>query len=165
MPFLVAAVVVLAVLCLGNLLLLFAVLRRLRGYEERLVAGPSRRSARDDLVGRRLPAPAADLVGRTGLVGVFSASCQPCHEQAALFAGLDDPARVALVLDGSAGDDRRSAMLATLAGAPRVLTEPDSGTIAGGLGIRTYPVLLRLDGDGTVLAAEHSLAALTAATR
>jgi hypothetical protein len=164
MPFLVAADVVLAVLCLGNLLLLFAVLRRLRGYEERLTAGSPGQPARLDLVGRRLPA-AAGLVGTTRLVGVFSASCQPCHEQAALFAAHDDPARVALMLDSSASDDQRSAMSATLAGAPRVLTEPDSGAVAGELGIRTYPVLLRLDGNGTVVAAEHSLAALTAATR
>jgi hypothetical protein len=164
MPFLVAAVVVLAVLCLGNLLLLFAVLRRLRGYEERLAAGSPERAARLDLVGRRLPA-AAGPVGTTRLVGVFSASCQPCHEQAALFAAHDDPARVALVLDGGAGADQRSAMLAALSGAPRLLTEPDSGAVADELGIRTYPVLLRLDEDGTVLAAEHSLAALTAATR
>ena len=163
MSFLIAAVVVLAVVCLGNLLLLFAVLRRLRGYEERLTAGSSGPSALE-LVGRRLPA-AAGLVGTTRLVGVFSASCEPCHEQAAQFAAHDDPARVALMLDSAASDDQRSAMLATLAGAPRVLTEPDSAALAEELGIRTYPVLLRLDEDGTVVAAEHSLAMLTAATR
>jgi hypothetical protein len=104
MPFLVAAVVLLAVLCLLNMMITFAVLRRLRSHEERLAARPAGRSSGvDALVGRELPefdatstAGAAvsrsDLLGQARVLGVFSATCEPCHEQARAFAaGYDRP--------------------------------------------------------------------------
>ena len=100
MPYVVAAIVVLAVLCLVQMMITFAVLRRLRSFEERLSARPAGgASGRDALVGRELPEFTAtstagvsvsrsELVGRTRLVGVFSATCKPCHAQAVAFAEL-----------------------------------------------------------------------------
>jgi hypothetical protein len=177
MSFVVAAVVVLAVLCLGNLLVLFAVLRRLRGHEERLAsADSSRMPRREELIGRRLPefegtstsgepVSQASLIGRTRLVGVFSATCKPCLEQASVFARHDDPNRVAVVVMGSAEQERRESILAALGDSPTVLTDPASSTVADRMGVRSYPSLLQLDETGTVIRAEHSLAALTTSVR
>ncbi|MFB9837665.1 TlpA family protein disulfide reductase [Actinoallomurus acaciae] len=172
MPFLVAAVVLLAVLCLLNMMITFAVLRRLRSHEERLAARPAGRSSGvDALVGRELPefdatstAGAAvsrsDLLGRARVLGVFSATCEPCHEQARAFAELDDPGRVALVTDVRGREDVLRRFVPDLGDTPTIILEPDSGPLAGELGVSTFPTLLRLDEDGRVVQAGNALSQL-----
>lgn len=157
MSFLVAAVVMLTVLCLGNVLLTFAILRRLRSHEERL-AGFSG-STGEELVGRTLP-EIAEVGRRARLVGFFSASCAPCREQAAEFARHPDVDRVAFVLLEAAGEPDRAAILDALGDSPTVLVDPVSKRVAEELGVRSFPVLLQVDDAGTVVSARHSLAAL-----
>ena len=81
MPFLIAAVVLVGVLCLFDLLLTFAVLRRLREHTAELqrLAGRPGFSSYDPgmLVGHRLP-EAARASGAT-LVAFFDAQCDTCH--------------------------------------------------------------------------------------
>src|SRR5437879_2432331 len=111
MQFVVAAIVLLAVLCLVNMMITFAVLRRLRSHEEKLATRSWRDTSRHAaLLGRELPefettstagaaVSHADLVGKSRLVGIFSATCKACHEQARAFAKLKDPDRVAFVTE------------------------------------------------------------------
>ena len=97
MPALVAAVVLLGAVCLLNLLLLFAVLRRLREQTAELARlaaiGPFGKSGYDvgKLIGKAWPA--ADV---PALVGFFAPGCEPCHLEAPTFAAA------------AAGGERRS---------------------------------------------------------
>ena len=89
---LIAAVVVLAVLCVGNMLVTFAALRRLRELGERLTSGGSGvPPGAESLVGKVVPKFAVSttdgrlfsrdqLLRMPRLIGFFSASCEPCHE-------------------------------------------------------------------------------------
>ncbi|PXX71661.1 thiol-disulfide isomerase/thioredoxin [Nocardia tenerifensis] len=157
MAYVVAAVVVLAVLVVLDLLLTFAVLRRLRIHEARLSAPGT---VRDELIGRRLPRFGAS--GATRLVAFFSAGCAPCVEQAAEFARHADAERVAILVLGSASESERQRLLTALGDAPTVITEPDGDALAAELGVRSFPQLLLVDESGTIVAARHSLAALAA---
>lgn len=168
MNFLLAAVTLLAVLCLGNLLLTFAVLRRLREHEQRLAGlGPAGPPAAEELVGRTMPRftgtstrgePVSDTAGR--LVGFFSAACSSCHEQAAAFAGHPDAGRVAFVVLEPAPEADRAAILRALGDSPTVLVDPTSKAVAEQLGVRAFPLLMRTDRSDTVVAARHSLVTL-----
>lgn len=161
MAYVVAAVVVLAVLVVLNLLLTFAVLRRLRIHEERLATpGATRPGDRDELIGRQLPQYAS--TGATRLVAFFSAGCAPCVEQAAEFAGHPDADRVAILVLGLAPEAERQRLRTALGDAPTVIGEPTGDALAGELGVHSFPQLLLLDQSGTVVAARHSLAALSA---
>ena len=166
-----AFVAVLTVLCLGDLLLTFAVLRRLRVHEERLASmvfpGPDLSA----VIGRRLPGltasgndgesifPVANAAGER-LVGLFSAGCGACVEQAREFARLSEPDRVAVVVWERADPDEQQELLAALEGSPAIVSEPVSRRIVDELGLGTFPVLLRVDESGVVARAEHSLASL-----
>ncbi|WP_191094362.1 thioredoxin domain-containing protein [Nocardia colli] len=161
MPYVVAAVVVLAVLVVLNLLLTFAVLRRLRIHEERLATpGATRPSDRDQLIGRRLPQ--FEATGANRLVAFFSAGCAPCVEQAAEFARHPDPDRVAILVLGLAPEAERERLRTALGDAPTVIGDPTGDALAGELGVHSFPQLLLLDQSGTIVAARHSLAALAA---
>jgi hypothetical protein len=173
----VVAIVLLALLCLVNMMITFAVLRRLQSHEERLAAQPSSQlPGADALIGRQLPEFTAtsvagvtvsrsDLIGRTRLLGIFSATCKPCHEQALAFAEFADPDRVALVTDARGRDDAQQRMLTELGPSPTVILEPDSGTLAGELGVTAFPTLLRLDDDGRIVQVESALSLLIPPTR
>lgn len=177
---LMALVVVLTVLCLGNLLLTFAVVRRLRVHEEKMAAIAFPESDLDTLVGRRLPELAvgdgdgdgsvspAVTVADERLVGLFSAGCRACVEQARQFQRHPDPDRVAVVVLGAADADMAEELLVALDGAPAIVSEPASSRIADELGVSAFPVLLRVDESDVVVRAGHALASLiapTAATR
>ncbi|WP_028927912.1 TlpA family protein disulfide reductase [Pseudonocardia acaciae] len=168
MLFLVAAVIVSTVLCLGNLLLTFAILRRLRDHEERLAGGgPFGSPGPDALIGRTMPAftgtstrgeAVSEATGR--LVGFFSASCGPCRELAAEFARHPDEGRMAFVVLESASEPDRAAILDALGDSPTVLVDPTSQAVAEALGVRSFPTLVQVDEADTVVEARHSLAAL-----
>lgn len=169
---LMALVVVLTVLCLGNLLLTFAVVRRLRVHEEKMATIALPESDLETLVGRRLPelaigdgdgsvSPAVTVAGER-LVGLFSAGCRACVEQARQFQRHPDPDRVAVVVLGAADADMAEELLVALDGAPAIVSEPASSRIADELGVSAFPVLLRVDESDVVVRAEHALASLAA---
>ncbi|MFE3445688.1 TlpA family protein disulfide reductase [Nocardia sp. NPDC059180] len=177
MEFVVAAVVILAVLALLNLLISCAVVRRLRDHEERLGApGKSRSEGRDPLIGRRLPAfdalstrgervSGSAITGPDRLVAFFSAGCAPCRDQAAEFARHPDADRVAIVLMEPAAQTDQEAILAALGDSPIVVAEPTGSAVAEALGVHRFPQLVLLDEAGVIVASRHSLAALTAGAR
>ncbi|MET9343729.1 hypothetical protein [Nonomuraea sp. NPDC003804] len=159
MPFLVAAVVLVGVLCLFNLLLTLGVLRRLREHTAELeqLAGRSMLMAYDPgvLVGRTLPEVAAGA----RLVGFFDVGCSTCHERAPQFAEAagKQPALAVISGDGAKVDD----LLAVLGGAASVITGADADRIGHALGIEAFPTFLRAE-EGTIVAAHTELAELTA---
>lgn len=176
MPFLVAAVVLVGVLCLLNLTLTFAMLRRLREHQAELgrLSGGMPPPFGDDLVGRPVPrfhAAAVDgasvtrdsLLGRPRLVGFFSAGCQPCHEQAPEFGkwlseqGGDSSEGVAVVTDSGPEADELVALLRDKA---TVVTGSDAFAVADAFAVSGFPTFLQVDAEGVVTACEASMRSL-----
>jgi hypothetical protein len=158
MAFLAAAVVLVAVVCLLNLLLLFAVLRRLREHTDELarlrqarLVDPAAEEA-SALIGRSLP----DLTTATGdrpeLVGFFDAGCSSCHELAPDFAiAARQAPSVAIVTGEGPGADE---LVALLAAGPTVLVGEQASNVSSSIGIRAYPTFVRIDADGKVVRAQ-----------
>ena len=158
MAFLSAAVVLLAAICLLNLLLVFAVLRRLREHTDEL--DRLRRSRPFDpvaeeaseLIGRSLPDLETATGDRPELVGFFDAGCSSCHELAPDFAVASRQApSVAVVTGAGEGVDE---LVALLAGGPTVLLGRRATEVSTSVGIRAYPTFVRVDAEGTVLHAQ-----------
>jgi hypothetical protein len=166
-----AAVVVLAVLVVFNLLITFAVLRRLRSHESLLARGTGGGDRGTELLGRRLPEFAAlstsgatvtNVSDTVRLVGFFSATCAPCRDQAAAFAAHDDPNRLAIVLMEDAPEVDQDAILAALAGSPTIVAEPTSVELVTAMEVRSFPQILQIDPAGVVVDARRSVRALAA---
>lgn len=182
MPFLVTAVVLVGLLCAVDLLLTFAVLRRLREHTEELArlsagGGASQGIDREKLLGRELPEFSATttegavvsrerLAGEVELVGIFAPGCNPCHAQAPVFAaeasGMASGKTLALVAgSGSDADD----LVQMLKGSTEVLTAPDSMQVINGLSIGVFPTFLRFDASGAIVDAAVSVEGLAALSR
>ncbi|CAM3120442.1 TlpA family protein disulfide reductase [Stackebrandtia soli] len=165
MIFLTIAVVLLALLCLANLLLIFAVFRRLREHTAELsrLSRGAPQPFRDELVGQSVPTfeasaidgtavTGAGLVGRPGLVGFFSAGCEPCHDQAPKFAkwssvGGGGAATIAVVTgDGPQAEE----LVEAFRDRATVVAEPDASVVASAFGIEAFPTFLRIDAEGTI---------------
>ncbi|WP_163507141.1 TlpA family protein disulfide reductase [Fodinicola acaciae] len=160
MPILAAAVTLVGVLCLVLLVLVFAVLRRLREQQaelEQLRKAVGMRLTDYDvseLLGRRIP----DVTDTSPtLVGFFSVDCETCHEQAPIFAAALRGQRALAVISGRDAEDN---LLALQFGDASVLAGVSAGEFARGLGIRAYPTFLRLDDTGTVVQAQTEAAGL-----
>ncbi|MFC5834835.1 hypothetical protein [Nonomuraea insulae] len=168
MPFLIAAVVLVGVLCLFDLLLTFAVLRRLREHAAELerLAGEPRTLPYDPsfLIGRTLPGTAANTEPRPRLVAFFDAGCDTCHEHAPVFAAAARPGTSLAFITG-AGPQLRS-LVDAVGGAATVVSGEDADAIVAELGIQAFPMFLRLDADGRITQADMDLERLaeTAAT-
>jgi thiol-disulfide isomerase/thioredoxin len=181
MPILVTVVVLVGLLCIVDLLLTFAVLRRLREHTEHLgrLSGAGDASTgidRDKLVGRELPEFAAttaagtvvsrgSVAGEVELVGIFAPGCSPCHAQAPLFAekagGMAAGKALALVAgSGSDADD----LVQIFGAVSDVVLAPESVKVVNGLNIGVFPTFLRLDAAGAIVDAAvsvHGLAELS----
>jgi thiol-disulfide isomerase/thioredoxin len=182
MPMLVTAVVFVGALCILDLLLTFAVLRRLREHTERLgqlsgVGNPSAGVDRAALMGRELPEFTAttvdgavvsrqSLTGEVELVGIFSPGCAPCHAQAPLFAAeagaLAAGKALALVVGSGADADE---LVGMLKGVGNVVTGQEGMKVVNGLSINTFPTFLRLDADGAIVDAAVSVRGLSTFSR
>lgn len=151
MAFVVAAVVLVGVLCVLNMLLTFTVLRRLREHTAelaRLAAGPALGGGYDParLVGQTFP----DLEPeRPELVGVFDAQCSGCHKHAPEFATAVR-GRAALAVVTGTGPEAE-ALVGLLREVPRVLVGEEAGGLAYILGVTGFPTYLRVGGDGTIV--------------
>ncbi|MEV0228233.1 hypothetical protein [Nonomuraea sp. NPDC050786] len=161
MPFLIAAVVLVGVLCLIDLVLTLAVVRRLREHTaelERLAGRPALMPYDPGvLVGRTLP---HDVAGAR-LVGFFDVGCDTCHERAPQFAvEAKDQTALAIVAGdaGAAGD-----LIEMVGGVANVVTGDDALRIVHALGIEAFPTFLRADADGRIVAAHTDLDDLAAA--
>ncbi|WP_067830078.1 TlpA family protein disulfide reductase [Actinomadura kijaniata] len=156
MPYLVAAVVLLAVLSLFNLLLTLGVVRRLR-----------RREGETDLI---LPAGAAvpefaavTAAGETltrdslsgAVVGFFSPDCGACEAQLPKFAQLAAGHRAVAVLHGGEAETR--AHRAVLGEAAEVVVEETGGPMGKAFAVSAYPTFALVGPDGTVTASSFDV--------
>ncbi|WP_193319050.1 TlpA family protein disulfide reductase [Nonomuraea phyllanthi] len=163
-----AAVVVLAVLCVLNVVLALGIIRRLREHAERISElyerpdGPSP-SVRPGETVAEFEA-GAELPERT-LVGFFSPSCAPCKALAPKFAELAATMpREQVVAVISALPDEADEMRALLGPVARVVADgPGGGPLAGAFKVTAFPQVFLVDGSRTVLAAGHDLDGVLAA--
>ncbi|MEV0160396.1 hypothetical protein [Nonomuraea fuscirosea] len=168
MPYLIAAVVLVGALCLFDLLLTFAVLRRLREHTAELarLAGEPRTLPYDPsfLIGRTLPGTAADTEARPRLVAFFDAGCDSCHEHAPVFAAAARPGTSLAFVTGA--DPLLRGLVDAIGDAAPVISGDDADAVVAELGIQAFPLFLRLDADGRIIQAELALERLaeTAAT-
>jgi hypothetical protein len=165
------AVVFLGVLALVNFLLLALLARRVRQ-----LAGQQARPGRPPWLspGTRI----ADfetltvdgeeisldrLRGQHSLVGIFSASCEPCREQVPVFAGqagsYGGPDQVLAVVIGS--DETADGFAALLRGKALVTREGPRGTVSSAFSANALPAVYLLDPQGKVVAGGASLAAVS----
>jgi Redoxin len=163
------AIVVSLTLTIINLILLAAVIRRLRSYEA------DRAQQRDPValaVGASVPAftatdphgrpfTDADLLGSRTLMGFFSSTCRPCADEAPLLASRSDAIGaggvgvrpILTIVDAATPGD----LLEVLAAAGPVLTEPRTGPIAAAFGVRATPTYVLVGADGRVQAKGHTI--------
>ncbi|MEV4159965.1 TlpA family protein disulfide reductase [Nonomuraea dietziae] len=158
MPFLVAAVVFVGLLCLFNLVLGLGVLRRLREHTAELARLNERSMFMPYdpavLVGRALPEAAAGA----RLVGFFDVGCSTCHERAPQFAEAagKQPALAVVTGDGAKVDD----LVAMVGGVSRVITGEEAARLTHDLGVEAFPTFLWADQEGTVADAHTELSEL-----
>jgi hypothetical protein len=162
-PYLVAAVVLVGLLCLLDLLLTVGVIQRLRQHTEllnKLQAGPA--MAMPDVMlpaGSEVGEFAATttdgtpvsrelLAGRT-FVGFFTPGCQPCKEKlptfleaAPAFSGGREQVLAVVV----AGPEEGAETTAQLNPVARVVLEPPDGPVAKAFGTTGFPAFGLVDG-------------------
>jgi thiol-disulfide isomerase/thioredoxin len=176
MEYVIASVVLVGMLCGVNLLLTFGVIRRLREHAE-LLAGSPRVVDNDpsvavgSVVGEfSVTAADGDVVTRGSLdggtvVGFFSPGCAPCEELLPRFveyaASEGVGRRVVAVV--AASDAEAGEMAAQLAPVARVVVEGAfGGAVSTAFGVRGYPAVCVVGGDGTVIASGSTMDALPA---
>ncbi|GAA3082702.1 TlpA family protein disulfide reductase [Streptosporangium carneum] len=171
-----AAVVVVGLLGVLNLLLLLAVLRRLRDYGAKwALAGLDRIVERKSSPesGHRvadfeataldgapvsLRAPDAPL-----FTGFFSTGCPSCREEVPRFveyaaAMPGGPERKLAVVSGTA--EQGADIIDAVRRVARVVVEPQDGPVAGAFGVQGSPTFVLLDQDGTVRTSAPSIRGL-----
>jgi thiol-disulfide isomerase/thioredoxin len=170
--YLIASVVFVGILCGVNLLLTFGVVRRLREHAE-LLAGTPRPVDNDS------PVPVGSVVGEFSVttadgevvtrdsldggtvVGFFSPGCGPCEELLPRFVEYAASEAVRVVAVVAAPDMQAGEMAAQLAPVARVVVEGAfGGPVSTAFGVRGYPALCVVDGDGTVIAGGSTMDAL-----
>ncbi|GAA2216075.1 TlpA family protein [Nonomuraea monospora] len=171
MSFLVAAVVFVGLLSAVNLLLLLAVIRRLREHANvlRTVAGspvppaftpPGTRLpdfTATDTTGAPVSRATFGAAGGTTVVGMFSTDCSACDEHLPEFAErvrhLGRDRVLALVVGGG---PKAETFTAALAGHATVVTEERDGHLYTAFGRPPFPGFYLVDGAGAVTASAHS---------
>jgi hypothetical protein len=173
MPILAAAVVLVGLLCVVDLVLTFAVLRRLREHTDHLdrlssAGGTWSGIDRERFVGRELPEFSTETVNGAGgveLVGFFLPNCSPCHAEAPLFvdeARALGPGRALALVAGSGGD--ADDLVRMFDGVAQVVRDPTSGELVRALNVGAFPTFLRLDSHGAIVDAAISIKELRTPT-
>ncbi|MGC4895253.1 TlpA disulfide reductase family protein [Micromonospora sp. DT31] len=179
MPYLAAAVTVVGIIGLLNLILTFGVIRRLREHTLRLTAVEAGHGHGDEIMlgagntVQPFQALAEDgaTVSRDGLtgptlVGFFSPGCAPCRERMPQFVryaaehpgGRDQV--VGIVASGSRED--ADEYVAALAPVARVVVEPDGGPLYTAFGVQGFPAISLIDESGVVVASGSLIEDLSA---
>jgi peroxiredoxin len=172
-----AAVAALSVLCLVNLALLLAVIRKLRFLAERVDRMPGMAPAVLLPVGSRAPdfsevttrgesRSLADLAGSRSVVGFFSPDCPPCRTQLPEFAEFamtlpGGPVQALAVVVG--GAEAAAEFAARLDGAGAVVVAPRQGPLTAAFSVRGFPAFYLIGPDGRIEARGMSVQALTTA--
>jgi hypothetical protein len=155
------------VLVLVDLVLSFAIIRRLRETETTLIemttppaSGMAPGEPMPEFVSQNGELSSADLAGEPVLLGFFSPSCRHCPAQAEQLAERADEitgkgVRVVSVLtvaDGAPDD-----LSPTLRKAGTLITESDPGVLMAAFGAEATPSLLMFGDDGRLLAKGHAV--------
>ncbi|MER7004832.1 hypothetical protein ABT297_17560 [Dactylosporangium sp. NPDC000555] len=170
MTVLIAAVVLVGVLCTVDLALTVGVIRRLREYEvQRTVGGASTSLAPPGTPVGQFAATTVDggevtrdaLADAGGaLVGFFTPHCEPCEQQLPEFVAyagaLSTP--VLAVVVGASGDV--ADLVRALEPVARVVVEEPLGPLAAAFQVRSFPSVITVDGNGRMTAGGHALAAV-----
>ncbi|TDC05359.1 hypothetical protein E1267_19795 [Nonomuraea longispora] len=164
MQYVVAAVVLVGLLCMVNLLLTVGVIRRLRrqgGSAPAMSEGlsPGERVPRFATMTTSGEPISDELLGAPALVGFFSPGCGPCEELLPLFVerarGTSD-AVLAVVAD--TGEDC-AADVERLAEVARVITEAPQGPVQTAFKVNAYPTVITIGQGGTVVSGGHAMPA------
>jgi hypothetical protein len=175
MPFLVAAVIIVGILCALDIVLTFGVIRRLREHTELLAV--HRRSAEPPVIklaSGQMPTPFAalttdgrEMTGPDGLrlAGFFASGCPTCPGRVAPFIEYVRAHQIrrdqvlAVLLPG---DDGPPAYLGQLAEIAELSVQDGDDAITRAFGVSGYPAFCLLDEDGAVVASAFDPAALPA---
>ena len=170
MVYLSAAVVLVGILGIANLVLTLALVRKLRG-ESGSISAPDVSVITPGLLAPGTLAPdfsaiatsgaecgLSTLLGRTSIIGIFSGDCGPCRDHMPGFVALarqlphGPDGAVAVVR----GDEFAAAdLLAALDGAATVILEAEGGPVGEALSVETYPSMYVLDESGVIVSAAH----------
>ncbi|TDE38069.1 TlpA family protein disulfide reductase [Nonomuraea mesophila] len=173
MPYLVAAVVLIGLLCMVNLLLTVGVIRRLRQQGGRQdLSGPPAGGGLAQ--GDDVPEFAAmttdgepisgELLGGPAMVGFFSVGCKPCEDLLPQFVerARRTPDEVLAVVTATSGDDP-APYVERLSQVARVISEDPQGPVQTAFKIVGYPTVVLVGADGTVVDSDHALPAASGA--
>jgi hypothetical protein len=155
MPYLVAAVMLLGVLCIVNLLFTLGILRRLR-TRATWTPGPMFALSPGSTIGECIATTiTGEPVSRdtlAGLVGFFSAGCEACHEVLPQFMERAAQMPHGSVLAVVGGDDEET--VRALAPVARVVVaDLDGGPVARAFQNTLTPALYLLDDNHRVISA------------
>jgi hypothetical protein len=164
------AIVLLAVLSTLNLLFALGIVRRLRQHTDLLRGNSTRRlrlepgEAVGEFSARSVAGVEVDRDSvRGSLVGVFSATCEPCKALLPGFlehaATLPADSRPALAV--VAGDAlETAAMAAQLESVARVVVEEVGGPVCSAFGVTGYPAVFVVSEEGRIESSGGSLEAV-----
>jgi thiol-disulfide isomerase/thioredoxin len=165
MPLLIAAVVLVGILCVLDLILTLGVIKRLREHTEMISSmmnGPKTSIAVGEEVGEFTTSTvdgervARESLGDDALVAFFSPTCQPCKEKLPHFVEFArnlprgrDQVLATVIGDAELADE----LVTALQPVARVVVESGDGTVATAFKVKAYPTVLRVapDGDRRVL--------------
>jgi len=167
MPYMIAAVVAVGLICSLDLVLTLGVIRRLRQHS-RLLSEP--RDDSHDLCDVIMPAGekvvgfsavttdgepmTLDLIQEPTLIGFFSPHCEPCQVQSTRFAELAGTIqggrdRTLAIVVGE--DDMAVEFAARLLPSTRVILEQDAGPVQEAFKVQGVPAMCLVDEHGIVL--------------
>ncbi|URM95311.1 hypothetical protein LUW76_13850 [Actinomadura madurae] len=171
MRYVVAGVLLVGTLCILDMLMTFAVLRRLRDHSTRFAMLSFAEKLGDTgylerFENRRFPEfsvtttgkvglSSGSMVGRSWSIGFFSAGCAPCHEQAPAFGALGTDAALAVVT--GTGRDAEE-LLDLLPGEAMAVTGADAAALAELLDVTMFPTFLEVNVSGRIVRADATLA-------
>ncbi|MGB2568610.1 TlpA family protein disulfide reductase [Micromonospora citrea] len=179
MEILIAAVVLVGILGLFNLLLTAGVVRRLREHAELISKSAGRGQGADP--GLLAPGESAEpfaaesVAGRQialtdlvpgSVVAFFSPSCQPCKERApefAAYAAGRPPGAEPTVAVVVASEAEAEEMTALLSPVTEVVTGAAAEKVAAAFRTESYPSFYVMGATGTVSAGGHNLSVLPVA--
>ncbi|MEV4692212.1 TlpA disulfide reductase family protein [Micromonospora echinospora] len=178
MAYLAAAVIVVGIIGLLNLILAFGVIRRLREHTVRLTALEAGHGHNDQIMlgagSTVAPFQAVTedgvtvtrdgLTGRT-LVAFFSPDCTPCRERMPQFIryAAEHPGGRDHVVGVVASDrDAAGEYVAALTPVARVVVESDGGPLCTAFGVQGFPAIGLIDESGVVVASGSLIEDLSA---